>query len=101
MNPPKNSLDKSIKSGIINLIIYLTSKLDNINIPNKLKDIDIEEVIQKLNNLENTIQNDIDEFKSSFENEIIKLEENVRNRNIWMKPKLWIFHPIGKIKKMI
>ncbi len=32
--------------------------------------------------MENTIQNDIDEFKSSFENYIIKLEENVRNGNM-------------------
>ena len=32
--------------------------------------------------MENTIQNDIDEFKSSFENDIIKLEENVRNGNM-------------------
>ena len=78
----KKLLDESIKSGIINFIIYLTCKLDNINIPNKLKDINIEEVIQKFDNLKITIQNGIDEFKSSFENDIIILEENVRNGNM-------------------
>ena len=79
----KKSLDESVKNGIINFIEYLRSKLYKIIFQNKLKEIDINEINDKLNNLEATIKEKVKKFKEEdFEKEIDKLVEDVRGRRI-------------------
>ena len=79
----KKSLDESMKNGIINFIEYLRSKLYKIIFQNKLKEIDINEINDKLNNLEATIKEKVKKFKEEdFEKEIDKLVEDVRGRRI-------------------
>ena len=78
----KKSLDESVKNGIINFIEYLRSKLYKIIFQNELKEIDINEINDKLNNLEATIKEKIKEFKEDFEKKIDELVGDVRDKRI-------------------
>ena len=78
----KKSLDESVQNGIINFIEYLRSKLYKIIFQNELKDIDINEINIKLNNLEDTIKEKIKKFKEDFEKETDKLVGDVRGKRI-------------------
>ena len=78
----KESLDENLKKGIINFIKYLGGKLDKIYFSNNSKDIDIEIVNKKLEDLKTNIGEKIKKTKTDFENEIEDLNLKVRNKEI-------------------